>query len=66
MFGILALIGSLFLPKIFFLLTVGYFAAYQFYYFALDGTQFDPIWKGFMIGGSGVFGYKLLKVANLV
>lgn len=66
MFGILALIGSIFLPKLFFLLSVGYFAAYQLYYFATDGLQFDPIWKGFMAGGAGLFGYKLLKTARLV
>jgi hypothetical protein len=55
------LLGSLFLPKIYLLLALGYFLMYQLYYFAYDTRKFAPVWNGFMAGGVGIFGYYFMK-----
>ena len=54
------------MPKMSLLLTLLYFLAYQIYYFAIDDRQFMPVWKGFMIGGAGIYGYKILSKLAIV
>lgn len=76
-FGGLAICGSIFMPRAYFLLNFAYFAAYQIYYFSdvinagkqypfLEGIRFEPIWKTFMVGGVLIFGFGLVKVARSV
>lgn len=50
------------MPKMYFLLSVAYFIAYQIYYFALNELQFTPIWQAFMVAGAGIIGGKFLKL----
>lgn len=71
-FASLALFGSLFMPVTFFSLALGYTVAYEFYYFSssndnkglVDFQQFTPIWRAFMLGGIGIFGFKMFKKAK--
>jgi hypothetical protein len=62
MFGALSLAGAILMPKLYFLLSIAYFAAYQIYYFALSGLQFTPIWTAFMAVGGGLIAGKFLKL----
>lgn len=59
-FGIVALVGSLLSPKVFLLMAVGYFVAYQLYYFVNHGLPFEPTWKAFMTASGGLLAYNLL------
>lgn len=65
-FGILALAGSLIMPKMSLLVALLYFLAYQVYYFSVEARRFLPVWQGFMAGSSAMYAYKLLSKAGIL